>query len=145
MIFSFGNPKHLHTKEDYLTADMLQRRLQYRYITRWLPTNEKVEKGVLSEGSHSSAGYGSIVLRSAVSSICYPASPFIATERDFNYFDNIVPRGQLCPPASLLSSIIGAYCASLVFSYSNLTHASSSSSIISAYCAPLVLSYSLVI
>jgi hypothetical protein len=46
-----GTPKHLHTKEDYLTMDMLQRRLQYRYITRWLATNGKVEEGVLSEGS----------------------------------------------------------------------------------------------
>jgi hypothetical protein len=77
---------------------MLQRRLQYRYITRWLATNGKVEEGVLSEGSHSSAGYGSMVLRSAVSSMCYPASSFIATERDFNYLDNTVLRGQLCLP-----------------------------------------------
>jgi hypothetical protein len=45
------------------------------------------------------------------------------------------------PPASLSSSIISAYCASLVLSYSNLTRASSSSSIIYAYCATLVLSY----
>jgi hypothetical protein len=93
-----GTPKHLHTNEDYLTADMLQQRLQYSYITRWLATNWKVEEGVLSEGSHSSAGYGSMVLCSAMSSISYPASPFIATERDFNYLDNIVPRGQLCLP-----------------------------------------------
>jgi hypothetical protein len=77
---------------------MLQRRLQYMYITRWLATNEKVEEGVLSEGSHSSAGYGSMALHSAVSPMCYPASPFIATERDFNYLDNTVPRGQLCLP-----------------------------------------------
>jgi hypothetical protein len=77
---------------------MLQRRLQYRYITRWLATNEKVEEEVLSEGSHSSAGYGSMALCSAVSSICDPTSPFIATERDFNYLDNIVPRGQLRLP-----------------------------------------------
>jgi hypothetical protein len=98
MIFPFGNPKHLHTKEDYLTADMLQRRLQYTYIIRWLATNREVEEGVLSKGSHSSVGYGSMVLCSAVSSICYPASPFIATEGDFNYLDNIVPRGQLCLP-----------------------------------------------
>jgi hypothetical protein len=66
MIFPFGNPKHLHTKEDYLTADMLQRRLQYRYITRWLATNGKVKEGVLSEGSHSSAGYDLMALRSTV-------------------------------------------------------------------------------
>jgi hypothetical protein len=98
MIFSFENPKHLHTKEDYLTTDMLQRCLQYRYITRWLATNEKMKEGVLSEDSHSSAGYGLMVLRFAVSSICYPASPFIATEKNFNYLDNIVPRGQLCLP-----------------------------------------------
>jgi hypothetical protein len=98
MVFSFGNPKHLHTKEDYLTADMLQRRLQYRYIIRWLTTNGKVEEEVLSEGSHSSAGYDSMALRFSVSSMCYPASPFIATERDFNYLDNTVPRGQLCLP-----------------------------------------------
>jgi hypothetical protein len=45
------------------------------------------------------------------------------------------------PPASLLSSIIGAYCAPLVLSYSNLTRDSSSSSIIGAYYAPLVLSH----
>jgi hypothetical protein len=96
MVFPFRNPKHLHTKEDYLTADMLQRHLQYSYITRWLATNGKVEEGVLSEGSHSSAGYDPIVLCSVVSSICYPASPFIATERVFNYLDNIVPRGQMC-------------------------------------------------
>jgi hypothetical protein len=73
--------------------DMLQQRLQYNYITRWLATNGEVEEGVLSEGSHSSAGCGSMVLCSAVSSICYPASPFIATEGDFNYLDNTVPRG----------------------------------------------------
>jgi hypothetical protein len=54
-----GTPKHLHTKEDYLTTDMLQRHLQYRYIIRWLATNGKVEEGVLSEGSHSSAGFRS--------------------------------------------------------------------------------------
>jgi hypothetical protein len=96
MVFPFGNPKHLHTKEDYLTADMLQQRLQYRYITRWFATNEKVEEGVLSEDSHSFAGYGSMALCFSVSSMCYPASPFIATERDFNYLDNTVPRGQLC-------------------------------------------------
>jgi hypothetical protein len=96
MVFPFENPKHLHTKEDYLTTDMLQRHLQYRYIIRWLATNGKVEEGVLSEDSHSSAGYGSMALRSVVSSMCYPASPFIATERDFNYLDNTVPRGQLC-------------------------------------------------
>jgi hypothetical protein len=29
----------------------------FSYITRWLATNGKVEEGVLSEGSHSSAGY----------------------------------------------------------------------------------------
>jgi hypothetical protein len=98
MIFHFGNPKHLHTKEDYLTADMLQRHLQYSYITRWLATNGKVEEQVLSEGSYSSAGYGPIVLCSTVSSICYPASPFIVTERVFNYLDNTVPRGQMCLP-----------------------------------------------
>jgi hypothetical protein len=57
-----------------------------------------MEEGVLSEGSHSSAGYGSMVLCSAVSSICYPASPFIATEGDINYLDNIVPLEQLCLP-----------------------------------------------
>jgi hypothetical protein len=51
---------------------MLQRHLQYRYITRWLATNGKVKEGVLSEGSHSSAGYGSMALRSAVSFMCYP-------------------------------------------------------------------------
>jgi hypothetical protein len=77
---------------------MLQRRLQYSYITRWFATNGEVEEGVLLEGSHSSAGYGSLVLYSAVSSICYPTSPFIATEGDFNYLDNTVPRGQLCLP-----------------------------------------------
>jgi hypothetical protein len=96
MVFPFENPKHLHTKEDYLTTDMLQRCLQYRYLTRWITTNGKVEEGVLSEGSHSSAGYGSMVLCSAVSSIYCPASPFIATEGDFNYLDNTVPLGQLC-------------------------------------------------
>jgi hypothetical protein len=57
---------------------MLQRRLQYSYITRWLATNGKVEEGVLSEGSHSSAGYGSMVLCYVVSFICYPTSPFVA-------------------------------------------------------------------
>jgi hypothetical protein len=41
---------------------MLQLRLQYRYITRWINTNRKVEEGVLLECSHSSAGYGSMVL-----------------------------------------------------------------------------------
>jgi hypothetical protein len=89
MVFPFGNPQTLTHK----------RGLPYGgYITRWLATNGKVEERVLSEGSHSSASYGSIVLRSAVSSICYPASPFIATERNFNYLDNTVPRGQLCLP-----------------------------------------------
>jgi hypothetical protein len=88
-----GISKHLHTKEDYLIADMLQRHLQYSYITRWLATNGEVEEGVLSECSHSSAGYGSMVLCTAVPSICYPASPFIAMEGDFNYLDNTVPRG----------------------------------------------------
>jgi hypothetical protein len=77
---------------------MLHRRLQYSYITRWLATNREVEEGVLSEGSHSSAGYGSMMLCSAVSSICYPASPFIATEEDFNYLDNTIPHGHLCIP-----------------------------------------------
>jgi hypothetical protein len=77
---------------------MLQLRLQYSYITRWLATNGEVEEGVLSEGSHSSTGYGSMVLCSVVFSICYPASPFIATEGDFNYLDNNVPHGQLCLP-----------------------------------------------
>jgi hypothetical protein len=72
-------------------VDMLQRRLQYSYITRWLATNEEVEDGVLSEGSHSSAGYGLMVLCSAVFTICYLASPFITTEGDFNYLNNIVP------------------------------------------------------
>jgi hypothetical protein len=91
MVFPFGNPKHLHTKEDYLTADMLQRRLQYSYITKWLATYGKVEEGVLSEGSHSSAGYGSMVLCSVVSLICYPVSPFIVMERYFNYLDNTIP------------------------------------------------------
>jgi hypothetical protein len=66
MIFSFKNPKQLHTKEDYLTTDILQRRLQYSNITRWLATNENVKDEVLSKGSHSSAGYGSIVLCSTV-------------------------------------------------------------------------------
>jgi hypothetical protein len=79
-------------------VDMLQRRLQYKYITRWLATNGKVKEGVLSEGSHSSAGYGSMVMHSVAFSIYYPASSFIATERDFNYLDNTVPRGQLCLP-----------------------------------------------
>jgi hypothetical protein len=120
---------------------MLQQRLQYSYITRWLATNGEVEEGVLSEGSHPSAGYGSMVLCSVVPSICYPVSPFIATEGDFNYLDNIVPHGQVVPPASLSSSIIGAYYAPLVLSYSNLTRALLSSSIICAYCAHLVLSY----
>jgi hypothetical protein len=32
----------------------------------WITTNGKVEEGVHSEGSHSSAGYGSMVLCSAV-------------------------------------------------------------------------------
>jgi hypothetical protein len=45
------------------------------------------------------------------------------------------------PPASLLSSIIGAYCAPLILSYRNLTRASLSSSIICVYYAHLVLSY----
>jgi hypothetical protein len=81
MVFPFGTPKHLHTKEDYLIAGILQRRLQYSYITRWLATNGKVEEGVLSEVSHSSASYGSMVLCFVVSSICYPASPFIATKK----------------------------------------------------------------
>jgi hypothetical protein len=98
MVFPFGNPKHLHTKEDYLTADMLQRLLQYSYITMWLVTNREVEEGVLSEGSHYSVGYASMVLSSAMSSICYPASSFILTEGDFNYLDNTVPRGQMCLP-----------------------------------------------
>jgi hypothetical protein len=75
---------------------MLQRRLQYSYITRWLDINGEVEDGVFSEGSHSSAGYGSMVLCSVVFSICYPTSPFIVTEGDFNYLDNTVPHGQLC-------------------------------------------------
>jgi hypothetical protein len=79
-------------------VSMLQRHLQYRYITRWITTNGRVEEGVLSEGSHSSAGDGSMVLCSAVSSICYPAFFFIATEEDFNYLDNIVSRGQPCLP-----------------------------------------------
>jgi hypothetical protein len=96
MVFPFRNPKHLYTKEDYHTADMLQRRLQYRYIIRWLATNGEVEEGMLSEGSHSSVVYGSMVLCSTVSSICYPASSFIATEGDFNYLDNTIPHGQLC-------------------------------------------------
>jgi hypothetical protein len=77
---------------------MLQRRLQYRYITRWISTNGRVEEGVLSKGSHSSAGYGSMVLYSVVSSICYLASSFIAMEGDFNYLDNTVPHGQSCLP-----------------------------------------------
>jgi hypothetical protein len=81
---------------------MLQQRLQYSYITRWLATNGEVEEGVLSEGSHSSAGYDSMVLCYAVSSICYPTSPFIATEGDFNYLDNTVPLGQLCLPLHYL-------------------------------------------
>jgi hypothetical protein len=55
-------PKHLHAKEDYLIANILQWHLQYRYITRWTTTNGNVEEGVLLEGSHSSAGYGSVVL-----------------------------------------------------------------------------------
>jgi hypothetical protein len=93
MVSLSGTPKHLHTKEDYLIADMLQQCLQYSYITRWLATNGKVEEGVLSEGSHSSADYGSMVLCSAMSSICYLASPFIATEGDFNYLDNAIPCG----------------------------------------------------
>jgi hypothetical protein len=59
----------------------------------WLATNREVEEGVLSEGSHSSAGYGSTVLCSAMSSMCYSSSPFIATEGDFNYLDNTVPLG----------------------------------------------------
>jgi hypothetical protein len=96
--FLSGTYKHLHIKEDYITADMLQRRFKYRYITRWLATNENVEERVLSEGSHTSAGYDSMVLCSAVPSICYPASPFIATKRDFNYLDNTVPREQRCLP-----------------------------------------------
>jgi hypothetical protein len=50
---------------------MLQRRLQYRYIIRWISTNGTVEEGVLLEDSHSSVGYGSMVLCSVVSSICY--------------------------------------------------------------------------
>jgi hypothetical protein len=54
--FLSGTPKYLHTKEDYLTSDMLQRRLQYSYVTRWLATNGEVEEGVLSEGSHSARG-----------------------------------------------------------------------------------------
>jgi hypothetical protein len=74
-------------------VDMLQWRLQYRYITRWIATNGEVEEGMLSEGSHSSTGYGSMVLCSVVSSIYYPASPFIATEGDFNYLDNTIPLG----------------------------------------------------
>jgi hypothetical protein len=80
MVFPFGNPKHLHTKEDYLTSNMLQRSLQYKYITMWITTNGKVEEGVLLKGSHSSTGYGSMVLYSAMSSICYPTFSFIATE-----------------------------------------------------------------
>jgi hypothetical protein len=55
-------PKHLRTKQDYLTTDMLQWRLQYRYITRWITTNGKVEEGVLLEDSHFSAGYGLVLL-----------------------------------------------------------------------------------
>jgi hypothetical protein len=98
MVFPFENSKHLHTKEDYLTTDMLQCRLQYSYITRWLATNGEVEEGVLSEGSHSSASNGSMVLCSTVSSICYTVSPFIATGGDFNYLDNTIPRGQMCLP-----------------------------------------------
>jgi hypothetical protein len=94
--FLSGTPKHLHIKEDYLTIDMLQRHAQYRYITRWITINGRVEEGVLSEGSHSSAGYGSMILCSAVFSICYPASPFIATEGDSNYLDNTVLLAQLC-------------------------------------------------
>jgi hypothetical protein len=47
MVFSFGNLKHLHTKKDYLTADMIQWRLQYSYITRWITTNGKMDERVL--------------------------------------------------------------------------------------------------
>jgi hypothetical protein len=102
MIFPFGNLKHLHTKKDYLTIGMLQCRLQYRYITRWITTNEKVKERVLLEGSHSSAGYDSMVLCSVMSSIYYPASPFIAMEVDFIYLDNIVPLRQMCLPLHYL-------------------------------------------
>jgi hypothetical protein len=45
------------------------------------------------------------------------------------------------PPASLSYSIIDAYCAPLVFCYTNLTRALPYSSIICAYCTHLVLSY----
>jgi hypothetical protein len=81
---------------------MLQPHLQYSYITKWLAINRDVEEGVLSESSYFSIGYGSMVLCSAVSSICYPASHFITTEGDFNYLDNTVPRGQLCLPLHYL-------------------------------------------
>jgi hypothetical protein len=66
MVFPFGNPKHLHTKKDYLTSDMIQRRLQYSYIIRWITTNGEVEEGVLSKGSHSSVMDDFLVVISGV-------------------------------------------------------------------------------
>jgi hypothetical protein len=81
---------------------MLQRRLQYSYIISCLATNGELKEGVLSEDSHSSAGYDSMILCSVVFFICYSASSFIATEEDFNYLDNIIPLRQLCLPLHYL-------------------------------------------
>jgi hypothetical protein len=140
MVFPFRNPKHLYSKEDYLTTDMLQRRLQYSYITRWITTNGEVEKGVLLKGPHSSAIDGFLVVISDVFHLL-PSLPFYNHGRIFQLFREYCTPWKAVPLASPFSSIIGAYCAPLALSYINLTRASSSSSIISTYCAPLVLSH----
>jgi hypothetical protein len=46
--------------------NMLQRRLQYSYITRWITTNGEVEEEMLSEGSHSSTMDDFLVVISSV-------------------------------------------------------------------------------
>jgi hypothetical protein len=83
MVFSFGNLKHLHTKKDYLTADMIQWRLQYSYITRWITTNGEMDEGVLSEGSHTSARDGFLVVISGVQQLMCTTS-FYTHERNLH-------------------------------------------------------------
>jgi hypothetical protein len=64
---------------------MLQQRLQYSYITGWIATNGEVEEGVLSEGSHSSAMDGFLVVNSGVFHL-QPSLPFYSHGRILQLF-----------------------------------------------------------
>jgi hypothetical protein len=65
--------------------DMLQRHLQCSYIAMWITTNGEVEEGVLSEGSHSSAMDGFLVVISGVFHRL-PNLPFYSHERRLQLF-----------------------------------------------------------